>query len=115
MRSFLSFVVLFLFFTSCSKSNSDFNPQGGLLPAKYIYILDSTFYPPTLTVSIGSAINFVNSSSILHTIISDDSITIKTPGIAPATSFYFKKDTIGSFPYHCVNHPTVRGTVIFIP
>lgn len=102
-------------FVSCSKSNSNFNAVGGALPTKYISILDSTYSPVLLTVSIGSSITFVNSSSIAHTIVSDDTVTIKTPTLLPGTSFYYKKDTLGTFNYHCKEHPNARGTIVFRP
>ena len=112
---FFLLCVTVLFYLSCTKPNTGYNSQGGLLPTHYIKILTDSFSPMNLTVSIGSSITFVNSSNDNHTIISDDGFAIVTPTIAPATSFYYKKDTIGIINYHCIEHPTIRGTIQFRP
>ena len=114
-RFLLPTLVTIAAIASCGKSNTNFYGQGGLLPSNYIYILDSSFSPNTLNIAIGSSVTFVNNSSLTHTIKSDDTTFLKTPGIVPGTSFYFKKDTIGTINYHCVEHPNVRGTIIYRP
>ncbi len=100
---------------SCDKQNSGFNPQGGNIPTNYINILDSSFSPAVLTIAIGSSITFVNSTNTIRTIVSDDSVTIITPGIPAFGSYFYKKDTIGTFNYHCVEKPSARGTVVLRP
>ncbi len=100
---------------SCGKQNSSFNPIGGTLPTKYITILDSTFSPVSITAAVGSSFTFLNSSTSAHTIISDDTVTFITPSMLPGTSFFFKKDTIGTISYHCKEHPSARGIIILRP
>ena len=106
--------VLFAPIYSCSKAE-DFTGQGGLLPTHYITIKDSSFSPIVLTVATGSSITFVNSTDNEHSIVSDDSATILSGTILHKTSFYYKKDTVGTFYYHCGMHPTVKGTIILTP
>ena len=105
---------------SCSKTEEDFGAQGGLLPTNYINIQDNSFSPSTLTVANGSSITFLNKTTTSHTIVSADSSTILSPSIASGSFFYVKPDTLsGSLPvninYHCMEHPTVTGTIILIP
>ncbi|MDB5202115.1 MAG: hypothetical protein JWQ27_1524 [Ferruginibacter sp.] len=100
---------------SCDKSSEGFVSQGGLLPTNYILVKDSSFSPATLTVVSGSSITFVNSTSAIQTIITDDTTTIRATAIQPNKSYFFKKDTSGIFRYHLVNKPTARGTITITP
>ena len=113
----LCFVVLTLLsiaIVSCDK-NGISEPAGGDLPTNYIMVKDSSFTPGLLTVVSGSSITFVNNTGIAHTVMTDDSTTIKMVAIAPGTSYFYKKDTSGTFPYHCTLHPVARGTIIITP
>ena len=106
-----------LILQSCNNDDSYFSSKGGLLPTEYIYIQNGVFSQTfqNNTVALGTAVTFVNTTSSNHTIISDDNFTIQTPTIFPNKTFYFKKDTTGTFEYHCVEHPTVRGTITYRP
>jgi plastocyanin len=106
-----------LILQSCNNDDSFFSTRGGLLPTEYIYIQDGLFSQSfqNNTIALGTAITFVNTTSTNHTIISDDNFTIQTPIIFPSKSFYFKRDTTGTFGYHCVEHPSVRGTITYRP
>jgi plastocyanin len=117
MRYFLLIIVFFLLgaLVSCGKENVATELNGGQLPTSYISILDSSFSPTVLNISIGASVTFLNSTNTVHTIVSDDSTSFRTSAIAPFQSFYFKKDTIGTIGYHCVEHPNVRGVIVLRP
>ena len=106
-----------LIIQSCNNDDSFFSSKGGLLPTEYIYVQNGLFSQSfqNNTVALGTAITFVNTTSTSHTIVSNDNFTIQTPTIFPSKSFYFKKDTVGTFGYHCVEHPSVRGTITYRP
>ena len=103
---------------ACNKENNNFEPAGGLLPTNYITVKDNSFSPATLTVANGSSITFLNSTTTGHSIMSDDSVTIPSVLIAPDSSYFFKPDTATTSPvpiyirYHCIEHPSARGTII---
>lgn len=103
----LSFV-----FYSCDKQIG-YNGAGGNLPSNYVYITDSAITPNSLRLSLGASVTFVNTSSQAHQIVSDDNVTIRTTIINPSTSYYYKKDTLGIFNYHCELHPTETGAIEF--
>ncbi len=90
-------------------------PRGGELPTNYIIVKDSTFTPASLTVVSGSSITFVNNTATAHTLVSDDSLPLRPVTIQPGTSYFYKKDTSGTFYYHCVQHPVARGVFIVTP
>jgi len=105
-------------FYACEKDNEGFNTPGGLLPTKYINIKDSGFSPATITVANGNSFTFLNGTGTTHTLVSDDSTTLISIPIAPDSSYFFKPDTTTTLPvdiyipYHCVQHPSARGTII---
>jgi plastocyanin len=103
---------------SCDSENPN-NEGGGNVPTQYITILDNGFSPNNLTgankLSIGTSITFVNQSNSAHTIVSDDTFTFPERNIAPSKFTIYKRDTIGVFPYHCKEHPNMRGTIEFRP
>jgi len=108
-------VILATGFYSCTKTADDFTGVDGSLPTNYIIIKDNSFAPSYLVVSSGSSITFVNDTDAEHSIVSEDSATILSGVIQSKTSFYFKKDTVGTIQYHCGLHPTVKGTITLRP
>ncbi|HPH84785.1 MAG TPA: hypothetical protein PLC48_04970 [Ferruginibacter sp.] len=107
-------------FYACNKDNANFTPVGGELPTHYITIQDSGFDPATLTIANGGSVTFLNSTTVDHTLLSDDSVVIRSAAIVPGSFFFVKPDTsLGLLPveinYHCVQHPSARGTIILTP
>jgi len=118
-RNILYYLLLGVILTwsiyGCNKDDESYNPQGGYLPTNYITIQDSSFSPLTITLVAGNSITFLNSTNSNHQIISDDSVTINTNVLGPQGHYYWKKDTVGTFPIHCVNHPRARGLITLTP
>ena len=105
-------VINLLLLISCDKENQFATPQGGDLPTNYIIIKSGEITPQTTRVIMGSSVTFVNNDNIAHSFITEDSTTFRTGAIEPHRSYFFKKDTIGNFPFHCEQHPEVRGLII---
>lgn len=106
-------LLTFVFF-ACAK-HTNYDAQGGELPSNFIAVKDSSFSPATLTVVSGSSITFVNNTATAKSIITTDSVTIKTTTIEPNASFIFKKDTTGTFYYHLTNKPAAGGMFTLTP
>ena len=115
-KHFLFFAFTAIIISSCTKEEEiGYNDLGGTLPTNYIYVTDQSFSPSFVRVAIGSSFTFVNLTGQTHTIVSDDLTTIPPHSIAPSTKFYFKKDTVATINYHCVEHPTITGTLELRP
>jgi plastocyanin len=114
-NTFLIGGLLLALLYSCNKSTDNSNIKGGTIPTHYIKILNDSFSPQQLTVAVGSSITFVNNTDVTHTIVSDDSAAILSPGILPSTSYFYKKDTVATIPYHCKEHQNIRGSITFRP
>ncbi len=121
MKRYLTFLVglgVFMFMISCNK-NTSFDPQGGQLPSKYIFIRDTgTFDPQILNLTRGGSIIFVNNTSEAHHIKSDDG-EILDVAIPVGMSVYVRPDTLVSaplpVPYHCEIHTSQRGMINILP
>lgn len=89
-------------------------PTGG----KNVTIKEFTFSPETVTVKVGSSIQWVNDGTMAHHVVSDDDVwdsgqlSSSTGGSDPygngssaGQSYTFKFNTAGTYNYHCANHP----------
>lgn len=105
-------VLVSVILLSCEKKNGIANPAGGNLPSNYIFITANELTPSSMRIVRGGSITFVNNDDSTHSFSSYDTSFLKTGPIAPHTSFVFRKDTTGVYPYYCVQHPTVTGVII---
>lgn len=70
------------------------------------------FTPPQMTVPVGTTIKWTNQDGPTHTVTSDMAGIFDSGSLAPNTSFSFTFNTPGTFPYHCMIHPSMMGKVI---
>jgi plastocyanin len=77
---------------------------------KTVDIDNFAFAPATLSVPKGTTVTFTNSSAVSHTATRGGGFTtgVIKPGKAASVRFAQK----GSFAYHCLIHPLMRGKVI---
>jgi plastocyanin len=81
-----------------------------LQPANEVWMSDTSFLPATLTVSAGTTVRWVNTSSIDHTVTSNDGLFDEF--LEPDGVFTFVFNTPGTYAYVCVLHPGMDGTII---
>ena len=112
----LAFAVAAFTFSSCEKE-CDGCPDavGGQLLTHYIIIKDSAFSPSSITAVNGSSFTFVNNTGAVKGVYSMDSIIINKPSIPTTSSFFFKKDTVGTIYYHMAGKPSVVGSITLTP
>lgn len=103
--------------SSSGASLSSASSGSGSVAANAISMENLTFYPSTLTVKVGTRVTWKNdeASMIPHT------VTFDVPN-APMSGMMFPGDTFsvtfsgtGSFIYHCMIHPEMKGTVVVTP
>ncbi len=78
-----------------------------------VIIRDFTFIPAQVHVRPGTKVTWVNCGATgtdAHTSTSDAGVW-NSPLLAPGATFTREFGSAGSFPYHCVPHPGMRGTV----
>ena len=70
------------------------------------------FSPKALTVTVGATVTWKNTTSVAHTVTSDDGASFDS-GIVPAGgTFTFTFTKAGSYAYHCDIHPYMKATVV---
>lgn len=72
------------------------------------------FDPPTQTVHRGDSVVWVNKDLVAHTVSADARI-FDSSSIAPEASWQYVVSKPGRYPYKCLFHPTMHGTLIVEP
>ncbi len=92
--------------------------QAGNTPTVMI-VTDSSgtfaFSPASLTIKAGTTVTWKNTTTVPHTVTSDDGKSFDSGSskpIAPGGTFSFTFTTAGTFAYHCTIHPFMKATII---
>ncbi|MDD1665806.1 MAG: cupredoxin domain-containing protein [Methanomicrobiales archaeon] len=75
-----------------------------------ITIQNFAFIPASVTVPAGSTITWTNLDAAAHQVGSDTMAFTGHP-MSQNSSYTFTFTTRGTFPYHCVIHPSMKGTI----
>lgn len=96
---------------SITSHASDIDRDKGLKAPTAVSIVNGSFSPSTITISVGTAVKFTNNGTMNHTATGDD-LSWGTGTMTPGQSFsrYFKK--AGTYTYACSIHPNMTGTII---
>jgi plastocyanin len=70
----------------------------------------TAYNPNPITIQHGGSVTWVNNDTTGHTSTSDGGVW-NSGTIAPGNSFSMSFPNAGSFPYHCLIHPNMVGTV----
>ncbi len=71
-----------------------------------------SFEPASLSVKVGTQVEWLNTTDAPHTVNSDTAGTFASTGnITQNQSFKFTFTTAGTFPYHCNVHPYMKATI----
>ena len=69
------------------------------------------FSPTTLNTTVGTTVTWTNADSQTHQTVSDTGVW-NGGDVAPTRTFSFTFATPGSYPYKCLLHPGMSGTVV---
>lgn len=76
-----------------------------------VSIQNFAFSTPTIKIKKGASVTWTNLDSTPHTATSDAG-SFSSARLAQGASYSFTFNTVGSFPYHCQPHPSMKGTII---
>ena len=76
-----------------------------------VVIENFSFTPPTLTVTVGTTVTWVNHDDIVHTVTSQDKTFASSP-LDTNDHFSFRFTTPGTYAYYCAIHPIMTGQII---
>lgn len=78
---------------------------------QHTVLMEATAYAPiALTVRSGDVIEWVNKDRFPHTVTSEG--VFDSGSIAAGASWRLRPDKPGRYPYICVFHPNMKGTLI---
>ena len=75
------------------------------------FLTTTAYAPNPVTVPAGATITWTNNDNVDHTSTSQNNIWA-SPTIGPGASYSRQFNTAGSFPYYCIFHPGMVGTVV---
>jgi plastocyanin len=86
-------------------------PSGGSGPAASVVsvtLQNFAFNPADITVAVGGTVTFKNNDSVAHNIAGDG---WSTGSLAPGATSSHTFATAGTFPIHCLIHPSMTANV----
>lgn len=97
---------------SCSKSSGYSSGNSTPPPvSNSVSIANMAFSPATLTVTAGTTVTWTNSDGMAHTVTADNS-SFDSGNMAMGAKYSKVFSTPGTYAYHCIIHPEMKGTVI---
>jgi plastocyanin len=79
-------------------------------PTRGVTIEGMRYIPSALSVHSGDQIAFSNKDLFPHTVTAGDK-SFDSNGIAAGASWTFRAQGPGIYSYHCIFHPTMKGTI----
>ena len=76
-----------------------------------VVIQNFRFDPPTLEVSAGATVTWINRDEEVHAVTSTQGL-FHSPGLDGNATFSFRFDKPGTYEYRCALHPQMQGTVV---
>jgi plastocyanin len=80
------------------------------MPPGSEFLTQTAYSPNPLTVSVGTTVTFVNNDIVAHTATSQNNLW-DTGDIPSGQSHSLTFQSTGSFPYYCIYHPRMVGTI----
>jgi plastocyanin len=74
-----------------------------------------TYDPKVVTVKVGTKVTWTNNGAVVHTATADDGKTFDSGNMQAKATFSYTPAAPGTFPYHCRQHPWMKGTIIVQP
>ena len=78
-------------------------------------LTDTAYQPNPIQVSVGTTVTWTNNDAQPHTVNSGENATpsglFDSPIMAPQATFEYTYTEAGEFPYFCILHPNMVGTV----
>ena len=76
-----------------------------------VSIVDFAFEEQTLTIPVGTTVDWVNNDAFAHSVVAEDG-SFASEDMAPGATFSFTFTTPGEFAYICGIHPSMLGTIV---
>jgi len=88
------------------------NPVNTVQPEANVNINNFSFNPSVITIKVGTKVTWTNNDSVPHQVKGDNLSSLNTPIMNNGQTYSFTFNDIGTFNYHCVIHPMMKGEII---
>jgi len=82
--------------------------------AHEVEIEDFAYNPATLTINVGERVEWRNRDSVGHSVTSDSGSELSSGMLSLDQTYSHTFNTAGTYSYHCIPHPNMKGTVIVV-
>ena len=106
----LNMILVGFLFLSCSKNNDDMVDDPAVSNDNKVYMKNSTFSPVSLGIAVGGTVTWINDDNLIHTVTADDG-SFNSGDMQPGATFKRTFNIPGTFPYHCIYHRGMMGSV----
>ena len=80
------------------------------MPLGASFLTLTAYVPNPITVSVGSTLKWTNNDNVAHTVTSQNNLW-GSGDMEPGATYSYTFQATGTFPYYCVYHPGMVGTV----
>ena len=70
------------------------------------------FQPAVITVKVGTTVTWTNTDAVNHTVMSDTGNELASQPFARGETYSHTFATVGTYSYHCMPHPYMKGMVV---
>jgi amicyanin len=95
--------------TSDSSSNIDTSKAE---ETDSVTIENFAYSPPAIKVKVGTKVTWTNKDSVEHNVVGDDLKDLNGKLLKKGESFSYTFDKAGTYSYHCMPHPYMKGVVV---
>jgi plastocyanin len=81
------------------------------VPAQEVTIDNFSFTPPTITITAGTTVTWINHDDVPHTVTANDK-QFASKALDTDDRFSHAFATPGTYPYFCAVHPHMTGKII---
>lgn len=98
-------------FARKEKEKQTASSQSNQVGKNQVNIDNFTFTPPTLTISVGTKVTWINHDDVPHLVVSIDK-RFTSPVLDTDQQFSYVFTAPGTYSYYCSIHPKMTGKII---
>jgi plastocyanin len=106
--------VCVLVFTACDGTDDKGNTaplSTTAVQTTSVVILNTSFTPPSILVSLGATVTFTNQDGVAHNVTFDEAAILTTGDFSTGGKSLTMPIIPGLYSYHCTIHPGMSGAV----
>lgn len=103
MKTKLFFLAILTILIASCKSDT--------MTANQVTLSNRSFTPNSLTVPVGTTVTWTNKDAVTHTVTSTTGL-FDSGNLASGSKYSYTFPTAGTYPYYCIIHAGMTGTIV---